>query len=172
MLGQDLLRASPLEVQEYSKCVAAVRGMPPLQPCGKAWSAFQLLKAGARRRVLQYEQVAKAHGLPRKANIIFNSAQTVDFAGLRASSVCPALLRSSHLWCMSKQRGPIPQELFELQGHAVLGHGRFFCTFAHELHMMRDIHIRKLAGNGIHVACIEAALLFALACSVPLPGLA
>ena len=169
MKGQDMLRASPQYLQRHSMYVAATRGLPPSRPCGKPWRDFQLMKRGARCRILQYEKERKAQGLTRKADVIIDSAQTVGFTGVSNSSTCPALLQSSRCWSMNKQRFPVPEELFELQGHDVLGQGKLFCPFGHKLRMLRDASLRKLAGNGMHLACIEATLLLALACSVSVP---
>ena len=80
----------------------------------------------------------------------------------------PALLRSTLLWSMHKQRLYTPLEHFQVQGYPIFEDEPLRASFADAVMSLTDTEQRSVAGNGMHASCAGLAMMFLLACSHPM----
>ena len=124
-----------------------------------------VLSRGHMRRYLQLRSL-----VPQNTFAIVNTAQSAKFQTRSSvrSGVAPALMcRTSILVGVNFDEGPdrvlVPEELFLVQGWPLFLPKRHRCRAALPVFLRRSKyrkHLRKMAGNGMHITSLFAAYLF------------
>ena len=179
----DIFFAAPKQaVRAFKRKLAAKRFMPLRRRSGKEWSGFQLLKAGPRGRLLEYERRSRDKNLHFGGSLVYDLSQEPSFSGINADGMMPALLRKSMRWGSHAHRLLMPAETLEVQGigpiyrhsmydeseeHNALSNGMFRTPFYDAVARgdFTDSALRSMAGNTMCLSVIGAALLVALACT-------
>ena len=161
LLGDDLLRAPAVDVHKQREAMRAARSLPPRRKSGRPWRDFHLLSPSLRGQVLKHERHCKKRGSTVDRPVC-NLRQNPEF--LSGKRCCPALLRRSLMWSVHRQRVVLPLEHVECQGYEVFKQQQQHdCAWVAQLRALAADEQRSLAGNGMHAACVGAALAFLLA---------
>eukprot|EP00971_Amphidinium_carterae_P111180 2202118-Amphidinium_carterae.1 len=106
-------------------------------------------------------------GTDRPQGVIVNLHQNVEYMP-NLSPVVPALLKASRLWSLGLSREVLPTEHLEIQGWCLQGPMQAQQAVKDALEKQSPAVLRRMAGNGFHLASVGTALLLGLAVMVPI----
>lgn len=156
---------APAEIlTAFAAKLAKKRGLPSTQANGEAWPFRDVLSQSMLARLLAYERLVKKR--KRHPHYIVNLLQNAMFMNC-LSEITPTLLtQTSALWSMKKQRLLAPAEHLVVQGiplfDARTDSDRFAVELMRKEGKLTDAQVVSLAGNGMSLIAVGAALLFAL----------
>ena len=104
----DLYFGAPKQaVVSHQELLAKLRFLPPRRQNGKPWSSIQLLKPGARNRLLKHETKMRRCKMGLGEPVDCDLSQTISFRR-PTTSIMPTLLRSSEIRSTTKRRLVLP----------------------------------------------------------------
>ena len=135
-----------------------------------SWKSKQLMSSGTRERLRVWEEaLRKSEELTSEAKkqCIMNVTQTPERCPFVTK--VPALTTHSAMFCVSKQRLLLHHEMLGVQGWPIFVDTPFKCHFRALLFSDKLSHVQwtRMAGNGMNLQCLGAALAFALGFLVP-----
>jgi hypothetical protein len=154
-------------IQEFR----ARRGLP-MECCGRPWLLQEVLPPGMAARLQEYVSMAQQRGL-RDGWV--NIMQTPQF--MRSiPQVVPTLLQGSVLYNLRQEKVMVASEHLLVMGIATEGHGipgvaTFPCRIRRSaasgqrrqsLHEVTESAVKRMCGNGMHVAAVGTCLLHLL----------
>jgi site-specific DNA-cytosine methylase len=132
-----------------------------------------LLPPGQRVRLEEYQRRHEKTNTDGNAVSIVNLMQSPSRFSSPKLDVCvPALLRGSHLFCLSPhaRRPFLAEEHLVMQGIPLANmlpptsrHSQFFPFNVRVDELMTETQVRRFAGNGMHLSQVGNTLMFALA---------
>ena len=192
MHAESKFRAPKEHLTGYLADLAEKQGMPASTRHGKSWSCFQLATPAVRQSIQDHESalVQRCGTNTSMVGWLANLAQRPHFMPA-VRYIIPALLRSSKLWIFNLRRWPTPHELLEVQNFNVFGadsSGRpddpiatakecaradaLKCGVGQAISSLTPAQMQSVAGNGMNLRCIGAAVLFTLGCVEQVPEMA
>ena len=172
--------SAPTElVEQQARILALARGFPATSASGSAWKPKALLSSAVRDRIRDWEALVRMQLSLQPGQVasrIMNSTQNPERCPI--TKLCPTLLTKSRLWSMRHQRHLLLAEMCEIQGFACLTSSQYPCPFRAEVlesdlgkkGAIPDGAMRRMIGNGMHMHCIGAMILFALSCTTKVPA--
>jgi len=173
--------ATTEEQEEKAEYLALKRNFPARDPRGKAWSIRSVMQTPKRERVREYEYILAKKGYdashPESAEIAVNVTQNphvMHSLGL----VLPSICQGSEFFMIKRQRVYLGTEMLLAMGMPIRNylHKEFIHKGFVDFHqllkdgLLSDKNCRSMAGNGMHVRVLGAALEWALATTSPAEG--